>query len=97
VNLTIIGTVTSVWSQEHALQKWPQGVCVDNDEAKVKTLKSGGIPIYEPGLEELVTKNTAAGRLSFTTSTAEGVNRRTWCLSRSPRHRCRMAQWTELH
>ncbi len=50
-------------------------VCVDNDEAKVKTLKAGGIPIYEPGLEEMVRKNTAAGRLSFTTSTAEGVEK----------------------
>ena len=48
-------------------------VCVDNDAAKVKVLEAGGIPIYEPGLEELVRKNTAAGRLSFTTSTAEGV------------------------
>jgi UDPglucose 6-dehydrogenase len=48
-------------------------ICVDNDEAKVKTLRSGGIPIYEPGLAELVRKNTEAGRLSFTTSTSEGV------------------------
>jgi nucleotide sugar dehydrogenase len=48
-------------------------VCVDNDESKVKKLKAGGIPIYEPGLEEMVRKNTASGRLSFTTSTAEGV------------------------
>src|SRR5882724_7213962 len=48
-------------------------VCVDNDESKVKTLKAGGIPIYEPGLEELVKKNVAAGRLKFTNSTAEGV------------------------
>src|SRR5947209_4873190 len=48
-------------------------VCVDNDANKVKTLQSGGIPIYEPGLEELVKKNVAAGRLKFTTSTAEGV------------------------
>src|SRR5437899_2505428 len=47
--------------------------CVDNDANKVKTLQSGGIPIYEPGLEELVKKNVAAGRLKFTTSTAEGV------------------------
>jgi UDPglucose 6-dehydrogenase len=48
-------------------------ICVDNDEAKVKMLRAGGIPIYEPGLEEMVKKNVAAGRLSFTTSTAEGV------------------------
>ena len=50
-----------------------QVVCVDNDTAKVKLLQSGGIPIYEPGLEELVRRNTAAGRLSFTTSIADGV------------------------
>lgn len=48
-------------------------VCVDNNAEKVKLLQAGGIPIYEPGLEELVRKNVAAGRLSFTTSTAEGV------------------------
>ena len=50
-------------------------VCVDNDPAKVKLLQEGGIPIYEPGLEELVKKNVAAGRLTFTTSTAEGVEK----------------------
>jgi len=48
-------------------------ICVDNDAAKVKMLQAGGIPIYEPGLEELVKKNVAAGRLKFTASTAEGV------------------------
>ncbi len=48
-------------------------ICVDNDVNKVKLLQSGGIPIYEPGLEELVKKNVAAGRLSFTASIAEGV------------------------
>jgi len=47
--------------------------CVDNDEAKVKMLQAGGIPIYEPGLEELVRKHTATGRLRFTSSTADGV------------------------
>jgi len=48
-------------------------ICVDNDAAKVKTLQAGGIPIYEPGLEEMVRRNVAAGRLSFTNDTAEGV------------------------
>jgi UDPglucose 6-dehydrogenase len=74
VNLTIIGTgyvglVTGTCFAEVGHKV----VCVDNDEVKVRTLTSGGIPIYEPGLEELVRKNTAGGRLSFTTSTAEGV------------------------
>jgi UDPglucose 6-dehydrogenase len=50
-------------------------ICVDSDGAKVELLKNGGIPIYEPGLEELVKKNVAAGRLSFTKSTADGVQK----------------------
>ncbi len=48
-------------------------ICVDNDVAKVRLLQGGGIPIYEPGLEELVPRNVAAGRLRFTDSVAEGV------------------------
>src|SRR5919109_2776075 len=48
-------------------------LCVDVDEAKVAGLKAGRIPIYEPGLEELVRKNHAEGRLGFTTDAAEGV------------------------
>jgi UDPglucose 6-dehydrogenase len=50
-------------------------ICVDNDAAKVKMLQAGGIPIYEPGLEELVKKHVASGRLQFTSSTAEGVEK----------------------
>ncbi len=74
MKLTIIGTgyvglVTGTCFAEVGHQV----ICVDSDAAKVKLLQSGGIPIYEPGLEELVKKNVAAGRLSFTTSTAEGV------------------------
>ena len=52
-----------------------QVTCVDNDAAKVDVLQHGGIPIFEPGLDELVKKNVGAGRLSFTTSTAEGVEK----------------------
>lgn len=48
-------------------------VCVDKDVAKVKVLQAGGMPIYEPGLAELVQKNVARGRLKFTASTQEGV------------------------
>ncbi len=52
-----------------------QVICVDNDAAKVKMLQAGGIPIYEPGLEELVKKHVASGRLQFTQSTSEGVQK----------------------
>jgi len=48
-------------------------VCVDNNQEKVDTLLRGEIPIYEPGLADLVKKNVGAGRLNFTTSTEEGV------------------------
>ncbi len=48
-------------------------ICVDNDEKKIQILKSGKIPIYEPGLLELVQRNVQAGRLRFTTSISEGV------------------------
>ena len=76
MKLTIIGTgyvglVTGTCFAEvgHTV------ICVDNDEAKVRMLQGGGIPIYEPGLEEMVKRNVAAGRLHFTSSTAEGVEK----------------------
>lgn len=76
MKLTIIGTgyvglVTGTCFAEVGHEV----ICVDNDAAKVKMLQGGGIPIYEPGLQEMVQKNVKAGRLSFTNSTAEGVQK----------------------
>ena len=48
-------------------------VCVDIDEAKVAALDAGKVPIYEPGLEEMVRENTRAGRLTFSTNVKKAV------------------------
>ncbi len=74
MKLTIIGTgyvglVTGTCFAEVGHQV----ICVDKDAAKVELLKADGMPIYEPGLHELVRKNVAAKRLHFTSSTQEGV------------------------
>jgi len=42
-------------------------LCLDLDAAKIRTLESGGMPIHEPGLLEVVRRNAAGGRLQFTT------------------------------
>lgn len=74
MKLTIIGTgyvglVTGACFAEVGHQV----ICVDCDAGKIRLLQAGGMPIYEPGLEELVKRNVAARRLSFTHSTQEGV------------------------
>ena len=76
MKLTIIGTgyvglVTGTCFAEVGHEV----VCVDNDAEKVRVLQAGGLPIFEPGLDELVKQNVASGRLTFTTSTAEGVEK----------------------
>ena len=48
-------------------------VCVDSNQAKIEMLLQGRVPIYEPGLAELVSRNAAAGRLRFTTNLADAV------------------------
>ncbi len=50
-------------------------ICVDNDQKKIDILNSGKIPIFEPGLLEMVRKNVSAGRLEFTTSINSGVRK----------------------
>jgi UDPglucose 6-dehydrogenase len=49
-------------------------ICVDNDPRKVETLRQGRVPIYEPGLEEIIHRNVSARRLRFTGSIKEGVD-----------------------
>ena len=76
MNLTLIGTgyvglVTGTCFAEAGHEV----ICVDKDAEKVKLLRGGGMPIYEPGLDELVAKNVKAGRLHFSNSTQEGVER----------------------
>ena len=48
-------------------------ICIDIDPRKIEGLKQGMIPIYEPGLDDYVKRNVAAGRLSFTTDLKEAV------------------------
>ncbi len=50
-------------------------ICVDNNEEKIKVLREGGIPIYEPELKELVEKNVKAGKLSFSTDIKEALKK----------------------
>ncbi len=50
-----------------------QVLCVDIDERKVKMLQSGEVPIYEPGLDDMIRQNISAGRIKFTQDAAEGV------------------------
>ena len=54
-------------------------ICVDNAAAKIEALRAGRVPIYEPGLEELIRRNVAEGRLTFTTDLAAAVRESLVC------------------
>lgn len=74
MNIAVIGTgyvglVTGTCFSEFGLNV----TCVDVDEAKIASLEAGEIPIYEPGLQELVTRNVADGRLCFTTDVQDAI------------------------
>ena len=74
MNISIVGTgyvglVSGTCFSEMGNHVW----CIDIDQKKIDSLKNGKIPIYEPGLEEMVLRNHREGRLDFTTDYAEAV------------------------
>ena len=74
MNITVVGTGYVGLVTGACFSDWGHHVlCVDNDENKVKMLKQLQMPIYEDGLEDLVRKNVAAGRLHFTSSIEDGT------------------------
>ena len=76
MNLAIIGTgYVGLTTGTCFAEVGHNVVCVDNNEAKVETLREGKMPIYEPGLEDLIVSNVSAGRLEFTTNLADAVSR----------------------
>jgi len=66
MKITVIGTgYVGLVSGVCYAELGHQVICVDKDMDKIRLLREGGVPIYEPGLQELIASNTAAGRLSF--------------------------------
>ena len=74
MKVTVIGTGYVGLVTGTCLAEYGNDVlCLDVDAAKIALLQAGGVPIYEPGLEEMLKRNVAAGRLRFTTDVAESV------------------------
>jgi UDPglucose 6-dehydrogenase len=75
VKITVVGTgYVGLVSGTCLAEMGNDVLCVDVDPQKIDVLESGGIPIYEPGLQDMVRRNVAAGRLHFTTDGERGVH-----------------------
>jgi len=73
-NITVIGTgYVGLVSGAGLSDFGNQVVCADIDESKIRLLKAGKIPIFEPGLKEVVERNVKSGRLSFTTDVSKAI------------------------
>ncbi len=73
-NITVIGTgYVGLVSGAGLSDFGNQVVCADIDESKIRLLKTGKIPIFEPGLKEVVKRNVKSGRLSFTTDVSKAI------------------------
>jgi len=76
MNITIVGTgYVGLVAGACFADSGNEVICVDIDDSKVEALKRGEIPIYEPGLSDIVERNHRLGRLNFTTSLQEGVEK----------------------
>ena len=74
MNITIVGTgYVGLVTGACLADVGNRVLCIDIDPKKIATLQGGGIPIFEPGLKEIVANNIAAGRLKFSTDIVEGV------------------------
>jgi UDPglucose 6-dehydrogenase len=75
MKITIVGTgYVGLTSGTCLAEVGNDVLCLDTNPEKIAILKNGSIPIYEPGLEDMVTRNVAAGRLRFTTDVEEAVD-----------------------